>query len=152
MRKLILSAIALGFLTIACKKEETTKPTPTTPTQTIGDFIKNQAGWRVDSVYLTNLTNGSRQATFPIHCMRDDKFVFGNNNKGMVWDMQIKCDPESPDTTSFNYRIFSNNDSIGMSFFGLEELTSKIYKVDNNRFATITKFDNTLETTIYKKY
>ncbi len=152
MRKLILSAIALGFLTIACKKEETTKSTPTTPTQTIGDFIKSPASWRIDSVYIVNTASGYKNHVQLQACAYDDKYEF-KNNKGLIHQMTLKCDEEEQDTTGFLYNLFSNNDSILIDYYGLFSHTGKIQKIDNHRFSTQMHVSNGVsELTIYKKY
>ena len=90
--------LAFLSLLISCNKnQKASKPEILSKSPwRIADFTKNGAG------YLT---------PFPT-CVADNTYTFNKNGTGISDEGSIKCDPSNPQTTSYDWAFFSNEDSV----------------------------------------
>jgi hypothetical protein len=138
MRYLFTVLAGVVFLA-SCSKDEAANKT---------QLLTNQV-WKYGSGGIDMNNDGTPELTFealgvPPACALDNTGKFNTNNTGVADEGTVKCDPSSPQTSTFNWSFTNNETAITISGNGFAGL-SGTFKI---RELTATKFTLSKDTTV----
>ena len=106
---LLISAVCTGLL--ACHKDSTPDPTPTSTNMTnltASTWLYESAGVDVDKNGTIDLPLTSTEVP---PCLADNKLTFKTDNTAIADEGATKCNTSNPQTSTFNWN-FTNNEKI----------------------------------------
>ncbi len=135
MKNLLLSATACTILLFAaCKKDDKTSTTPTTPTSTNKKAMVVDGKWQwigLSTVYNNNGKDSLVDGWSIVKdCDKDDFITYTNDGKGVIDENTNKCDND-PQIENITWELINNDtqvkvtDDKGPSILTIVELTAK---------------------------
>lgn len=150
MKKIIISAIVLVTMTLACKKENSETVSTETAFQK-NQRILTQSSWRLDSLYIKNdgtlVNNG-----IPDSCLLDDIYNFNKQGFYITQNGINLCFEDGMPVDSMNWEQTPKGDSLIFKAISLPfSIGYKINLVTDNKLVISNKDGFTEEIKVYKK-